>query len=122
MKPKSQNGLTLLDKCCSVLFESKDERFLICVLTKVPKIQDYLYSINKEGWLPLFRNLNLFGASHSNENTIQTSKVQAQSILDTLKLVNYDFLEPSGLEMNDVDKINTFELLLLLHSDPELMK
>lgn len=60
MTMRNPEGQNLLEQCCFTLFERKDERFLFCVLRKVPNIASYLHIKNEEGSLPLFRIIHLF--------------------------------------------------------------
>lgn len=68
MAKRNPQGLNLLELCCSILFEKKDERFLFCLLDKVPDVVKYLHTKNDKGSLPLFRVIHVF------QNKIYESK------------------------------------------------
>lgn len=44
----------------------------------------------------------------------------ARKLLDFLFALKYDFLKKSEFEINDGWKPNTYEIILLMHPDPEL--
>lgn len=122
MMTRNLEGLNLIEQCCFILFEDRDERFLIHVLSEVPRILKYLYITNSQGWLPLFRILHIFQdkfyESEENAKTIDIAK----RILTLLGDINYDFLHPSKVDMNDIANINTYEMILYQIPEPSLFK
>jgi len=61
---RNRDGLNLVEQCCFLLFERKEERFLLYILAEVPDICLYLYKTNDRGWFPLFRILDTFSATN----------------------------------------------------------
>lgn len=112
MKTRHEDGLNILERCCYILFENKDERFLLFVLEEVPNVQRYIYIRNSEGWLPIFRLLHLFNVQlYENEKTKRTKEI-AQKVLTALLKLDYDFFVPSGVAMHDLESLSTFEMIL----------
>lgn len=60
MTTKNSDELTLLEQCCFILFEKKDERFLLSVISNVPNVNKYLLTKTSDGSLPIMRNIDLF--------------------------------------------------------------
>lgn len=60
MKLRNAAGMTMLEIAFFILFEEGDERFVLYLLNQVPNIHLYLYTLNHDGWFPLFRVLHLF--------------------------------------------------------------
>lgn len=52
----------MIEQCCFVLFEKKEDKFLCYILQEIPDICQYLYKTNDKGWFPLFRILDIFGS------------------------------------------------------------
>lgn len=112
MTTPTLDGMNLLEKCFFILYERKDERFLMYVLKWVPNVDRYLYVVNKDGWLPIFRVLNLFKTQLYESDQGWRTRRMAQDLLDVLYDLNYDFLRPSGLEYNGHANIDTYCMIL----------
>ena len=47
MKMRSDEGMNIIEMCCFILFEKKDNSYLIFVLNEVPNVVKYFYKTNE---------------------------------------------------------------------------
>ena len=52
--------MNILEESFFILFESGLEKYVLYLLNNIPNIKQYLYTMNADGWFPLFRVLHLF--------------------------------------------------------------
>ena len=116
------NGQNLLELCCYVIFEKRDERYLLKLIDCIHDIKKYLVMQNDEGSLPIFRILHLFQSQLYESKKNQLYEEKAQKILNALIKCKYDFLERSSIMWIEFNDISTLEALILSSIDPKFFK